>query len=293
MYKMQPIILKNKSGKAIFLTILCLMLIVGSSAYFISKPTVEVRGQIAGPGQSVGLGQVIDYDGNTVDADEPYLWERTANTMTYKNPSGSYTKILGQGIIYVDDKSEKTPHYVPWNSSFFPVINSTYKDYEYQLDTYYSDYEAYFQNDIKAGKGFMFEVNDYWFTYDLSGGKMQWAVENKTTPDWGKTKSIGAILTSSPSIQENNVRYNNSFLNTDVSYEMRLQGVKENFILNSMPGTPADFLYLEYTGELQFDSNLTIWANGIEQTNKEFTTSGSVDFKDDFTDSNRFKWKFN
>jgi len=213
--------------------------------------------------------------------EQPIIWKRTATQNIYKNPDNSYTTTIGQGVINIDDKTRRFPNYVPWNSSFFPIINSTYKDYEYQLDTYYSNYEAYFQDDIKAGKGFRFEVNDYWFTYDLSGGKMQWAVENKSTPDWGKTKSIGSVLSSNPSTYDNTVRYNNSFLNTDVRYMMRLDGVKENFVLSSLPSDPGAFLYLEYTGELQFDNNLTIWANGEIQTSKEFITSGAVLFKDE------------
>lgn len=227
------------------------------------------------------INYITDYDGNLVNASEPYLWKRTATTEIYKNPDGTMTRTIGQGTRYIDDKTRRFPVYVPWTSDFFPVINSTYKDYEYQLDTEYSDYEAYFQDDIKAGKGFRFEVNDYWFTYDLSGGKMQWAVENKTTPDWGKTKALGSILSSNPEITNNSVIYNNSFLNTDVVYEMRLDGVKENFVLSSFPSGVGDYLYLEYTGELQFDGNLTIWANGEIQTSKSFNTSGSIEFKDE------------
>lgn len=223
---------------------------------------------------------IYDYDRNLVNAYEPYLLERTVNTETIKNPDGTFKHIIYLGPKFIDDKTGIDKHFVLWNFSFMPIINSSYKDYEYQLDDYYSNYQAYFQDDIKAGKGFRFEIDGYWFTYDLSGGKMQWAVENKTNQDWGKTKAIGSVLTSNPTNNSNKIIYENAFTLTDVEYEMRLDGVKENFILNSMPSTPEDFLYLEYTGELEFDGNLTIWANGENQTSKEFTTFGSIGFKD-------------
>jgi len=264
----------NKKSKIRVYSLFCILSLILMFSLFVSLTSGE---------ETIEENLVRDYDGNLVNASEPYVWKRTENTEILKNPDGTMTRTIGQGTHFVDDKTRRFPNFVPWTSDFFPVINSTYKDYEYQLDTEYSDYEAYFQDDIKAGKGFRFEVNDYWFTYDLSGGKMQWAVENKSgKEDWGKTKSIGSVLSSSPEIYNNSVRYNNSFSQTDVQYEMRLDGVKENFVLNSMPLVlPGDYAYLEYTGELQFDNNLTIWANGIEQTSKEFMTSGSVDFKDE------------
>jgi len=182
------------------------------------------------------------------------------------------TKTLYSGLMNYDNGTEFVPIELDTQSS-------SYLDYEYELTT--APYHAYFQNNIQAGKGFRFETNGYWFTYDLSGGKMQWAVENKSgTEDWGKTKSIGSILSSSPDVYDNIVQYNNSFLNTDVQYVLQNELVKENFVLSSLPAGYGDYLYLEYIGEIQFDNNLTIWANGEIQTSKEFTTSGRVDFKD-------------
>ncbi len=181
------------------------------------------------------------------------------------------TKTLYSGLMNYDNGTEFVPIELNTQASF-------YLDYEYELTT--APYHAYFQDNIQAGKGFRFEANNYWFTYDLSGGKMQWAVENKTTPNWGKTKSIGSILSSSPDVYDNIVQYNDSFLNTDVQYRLHNELVKENFVLKSLPDGAGDYLYLEYTGEVQFDNNLTIWANGELQTSKEFTTSGRIDFKD-------------
>jgi len=180
-------------------------------------------------------------------------------------------KTLYSGLMNYDNGSEFVP--IELNSQA-----SSYLDYEYELTT--APYHAYFQDNIQAGKGFRFEVNDYWFTYDLSGGKMQWAVEDKGVPDWEKTKSIGSILSSSPDVFDNVVQYNDSFLNTDVQYKLQNELVKENFILKSLPADAGDFLYLEYVGDVEFDSSLTIWANGEIQTNKEFNTTGRIDFKD-------------
>ena len=168
---------------------------------------------------------------------------------------------------YIEDST-----YLPINLKL-ETSASTYLDYEYELTT--APYHAYFQNDIKAGKGFRFEKDGYWFTYDLSGGKMQWTEQ---IGDETKTKSISSIISSIPTINENKITYPNAFLNTNLKYTLKDTQLKEEFILTELPIYSEGYLYLEYTGEIQFN-NLSIWANGIIQDGKSFKTEGQIDFK--------------
>jgi hypothetical protein len=146
-------------------------------------------------------------------------------------------------------------------------------------------------SNINSGSGVSYSYANYTLTYYLSGGKMQW-----TSADATKTKAIGAVLSSAGAIQSdgehNKVAYANAFLNTAVEYRAYSIGVKEVFVLSELPtndGKIADS-YLEYTGELTWDSGLSVWVDGIEYPDKTFTTNSSVDFKDVATNETVFSF---
>lgn len=184
---------------------------------------------------------------------------------------GTYNLKVYNNLVNYDNGSE----YVAIENS---IESSSYLDYEYEV---IGEYNLYLQDNIQAGKGIRFERDGYYMTYDLSGGKMQWAVEDKGVPDWGKTKSIGSVLSSAMNIvSSNKVVYNDSFLDTDVQYVFSANILKENLILNSFPAGVGDYLYLEYTGKIEYSGNLIIYANGQDYTGKEFNTTGSIEFKD-------------
>jgi len=165
--------------------------------------------------------------------------------------------------------------YIPINTTITPSSTS----YDYEMIT--APYQAYFQDTLNTGEAVKFEKDGYYFIYDLSGGKMQW-VEQPGNPT--KTKSIGSVLTSTASILNDKVYYNDSFLNTDVYYEVFNEMLKEHFILSNLSQSHwndgTNYLYLEYTGEIRFSSELDIYANGENQTKKVFQTSGKIEFKD-------------
>jgi len=193
----------------------------------------------------------------------------------YDQGKGSYNLEVYSGTVNYDSKTGYDPISIE-------ITNSSYLDYEYEMNTNSTNYIVYFQDNIQAGKGIRFEKEGYYLTYDLSGGRIRWAVENKSgTPDYGKAKSIGAILSAPVNIESNySVRYNNSFLNTDILYQLGNEILKENFILSAIPAGGGDFVYLEYSGEIQHSANLTIYANGENQTEKNFNTTGDIKFKD-------------
>ena len=166
-----------------------------------------------------------------------------------------------------------------WENSLLLTINTTiipmnYNGYDYGVNQ--TQYQAYFQETLNTGKAVMFERDGYYFIYDLSGGKMQWV---KQPGEPTKTKSIGSVLSSTINPVNNIAYYNNSFLNTDVYYEVLNDMLKEHFILNELVINDA-YNYLEYTGEIRFSPELNIYANGINQTKQEFQTSGMIEFRD-------------
>ncbi len=172
-----------------------------------------------------------------------------------------------------------------WDGSQYTPVNTTitssdYGNYDYEMET--APYQAYFQDTINTGEAVKFVKDGYYFIYDLSGGKMQWESQ---IGDPDKTKSIGAIQSATASVINNTVRYNGSFLNTDVEYFVYNEMLKENFILNELPTYESGYLYLSYTGEIRYSDNLTIWANGEEKEGKDFNTSGRIELKDSNNDT--------
>jgi len=197
--------------------------------------------------------------------------ERTSSTDTFCSIEGNTktcTKTLYSGQVnYLDNGV-----YRPIDTT---ITTSSFLTYDFEMTK--GIYKAYFQDNINTGEAVRFEKDGYHFIYDLSGGKMQW-IEQEGNPT--KTKSIGAILSSVPTIKDNKIIYENGFLNTNVSYFVFNEMLKENFILKSLPTGGADFFYLDFTGEIKHSSNLTIFANGENQTDKNFQTNQKIEFRD-------------
>ena len=176
--------------------------------------------------------------------------------------SGVCKLVLYSGIMNYFNGSE----YVPVNTR-----TSISSDPKYDYDMTHAPYSAYFESNINNGEAIKFVKDGYEFVYDLSGGKMQW-VEQVGNPT--KTKSIGAILSSTAIPIDNSVYYNNAFAYTNLSYLLDNEMFKENFILSSLP-IDYTYLYLEYTGEMRFSSNLSMYVDGVfsffnKQTNLNF-----------------------
>ena len=148
--------------------------------------------------------------------------ERTATTDKICN-NGICTSTLYSGVMnYLVDGV-----YVPIETD---VQVSSDAKYDYELTT--APYSAYFEDNINTGEPVKFMKGEHYFIYDLSGGKMQWQ-EQEGNPT--KTKSIGAILSSTANVTGNTVSYKNAFLNTDVKYYLLNTMLKEYFVLDSLP----------------------------------------------------------
>jgi len=172
-----------------------------------------------------------------------------------------------------ESSTNSTDNWVPYGVNFVEDDGS--------LVATTDEFTAVLPGDINSGDGVQFNCGGHWFTYKLSGGKIQWAYTEK---DNESTKSIGAVLSSSPVYEGNNATYQDAFWGTDIQYTAHSYGLREVFILDALPAgaDPAKWtdIYLEYTGELRWDDGLSVWADGVEHPDKTFSTSGRVDFKD-------------
>lgn len=139
-------------------------------------------------------------------------------------------------------------------------------------------FEASLPLNIQSGTGIVFNCKGYWFTYKLSGGKMQWT-------DGSKTKSISAIQSSFGVADGNKLNYSSAFLNTNIHYLGHSYGIKEHFVLSELPENKDVYPYLEYTGELSWSDELSVWVNDTEYPSKTFSTSSKVEFKNEILES--------
>jgi len=186
-----------------------------------------------------------------------------------------FTPVIGIGdsIVLGDENGTWVPYSVDFTGS-----GPFYADDE--------QYNAILPANINSGDGVQFNCAGHWFNYKLSGGKIQWAYTEN-----GKegTKSIGAVLSSTGSANGNKVIYENAFWNTNVVYSAHSYGIKEHFILSTLPSgaqpTSWESIYLEYTGELDWDSGLSVWVGDVEYPDKTFSTSSKVDFRNNVGES--------
>ena len=82
--------------------------------------------------------------------------------------------------------------------------------------------------------------------------------------------------------KDDKIHYYNVFPNIDLVYTPKAKSVKEEFIINQFNEIPPEYLgenvYLSIAGEIDYGNNVTIYANGIEQTGS-FSTEGRILFK--------------
>lgn len=212
----------------------------------------------------------------------PVLVSRDATTETYRNPDGTYTKTLYSGETFIKDQKG---NYILINDSLFNIIPTNKTGYVFQLNDTLSKYKAYFKNNSNTASSVRFEKDGYFFEYDVSGGALQWH-EQPGFPARTDTLGGGVPSNSQNTIAEakdNLVLYKNAFSNTNLTYFLTNNMMKENFILASLPSI-KNYTYLEYTGNIKFNSSLNICANGVcyvpKGTQDDFNTTGRIDFKD-------------
>lgn len=171
-------------------------------------------------------------------------------------------------------------------TSMAPTILTTNRTgYAYEMTG--TGYDAYFKTNSNTADSIRFEKNGYYFIYDVSGGQMQWAVLSgqpnaKDTLGGGKPSSS---QTTSVSISGNVATYQNAFYNTTLTYTLTNDMLKENFIiLGFSKAAMKNYTYLEYSGNIQFNSSLDICTDSQcyvpSGTQDDFETDGKIYFKD-------------
>ena len=91
---------KNAQIKLIVFIVLCLTVftILITSNLDFGEPPEQAQNN-----------KIKDYDGNLVNSNESYLWKRTSNSETYRNPDGTHTTTFGGS--YIDSKERRFPVY--------------------------------------------------------------------------------------------------------------------------------------------------------------------------------------
>lgn len=133
-----------------------------------------------------------------------------------------------------------------------------------------------FKNDLESSGLYRFEVDGSWVEYSLNEGKMTWENDQEDT-----SEIISAVSAPVTNVKEDEITYEGIFDNTSIKYQVLPFGVKEYFILDSPPDhtdVDSSSAVLVYTGELCFSEDLTIWVDGEDYTNKDFKTSGKIEF---------------
>jgi len=168
--------------------------------------------------------------------------ERTKTTNTYCL-NGVCNSILSLGEINY------------WNGTKYVPIETTLKsskvgNYIYELTS--APYKAYFKENLNTGESIRFEKDGYFFIYDISGGDMLWAVQDGK-PAAKDTLGGGCPSNSQDSIavvEGNRVEYPTAFCNTNVTYQIYEDMLKETFILTGLPSIKA-YTYLQYSGNIK------------------------------------------
>jgi len=253
----------NKKSKIRVYSLFCILSFVLVFSLFIS---------LTSGGDVPEENLVRDYDGNLVNASEPYVWKRTENTEILKNPDGTMSRTIGGGITNYDDGSRRFPNFVPINTT---LIQNETEMYGVTYD-YYRDlnlYEAYFKE--KSGttdpwlRPVMVKRGDYVLTMAPQSLKF--------TGQTNAHKQQSIAVTDGKTIN-----YQNQFKNIDLKYNYNPTNLKEELIIDSFEdladiGSPSqdDDLILKFkirSYNIESDNNTNMKINGER-----------IDFKDSIT----------
>ena len=153
------------------------------------------------------------------------------------------------------------------------------------------NFKVYFKNNSNTANAVRFEKDGYYFTYDISDGTIMWK-EKSGQPSQSSTLGSGYDSNSKNTLVSasgNQAIYSNAFEFTNVTYDVTGSMLKENFILSNITSGIKDYLYLEYTGNIEFNKTLKICANNQcyppSGTNDDFTTQEQIDFKNSSNDT--------
>jgi len=236
----------NKKAKSIFSgIIISLILIFSLTSYFVLADSPE---------------------------EEPVIWKRTATTTIYRNPDGTYTRTIGQGIINYDDGSRRFPNFIPINTT---LVHNEIEMYGVTYD-YYRDlnlYEVYFKE--KSGttdpwlRPIMVKRGNYVLT--MSPQSLKFTGQTKDHIQQSTAVSDGRVIT-----------YENQFKNIDLRYSYNSINLKEELIIDNFEdladiGSPSqdDDLILKFkirSYNIESNNNTNMRINGEK-----------VDFKDSIT----------
>lgn len=210
-------------------------------------------------------------------ADESYC------TITYGSDFDTTNCLNGTNDLLVHEKRYFTQgNWVPIDTT---ITITNVSNFAYEMTN--APYKAYFRNNTNTEGAITFLKDNYSFTYDLSGGKIQWRA-TEGHPDAVDTLGDGAPSNSQDDLaeinnEEKSVYYVGAFSNTTVKYYLQNNMLKENFILYGLPSL-KDYIYLEYTGNIKFNASLDICTD--EQcykpsgTQDDFETSGRIYFRE-------------
>lgn len=184
------------------------------------------------------------------------------------------TKTLYSGLMNYYNGNE----YVPINTT----IVTTSGSYSYKMIE--SPYNLYFKNNSNTAEAVRFEKNGYFFIYDVSGGQILWAVQDGK-PDATDTLGGGKPSNSQDThiaINGSTAIYGGAFYNTNITYEVFNEMLKETYTLYGLPSY-KDYYYLQYSGNIKFNKSLQICTDAQcyipSGTQDDFETSGKIYFK--------------
>jgi len=162
--------------------------------------------------------------GGDEPSQESILWKRTATTNIYKNPDGSYTRTIGQGVINYDDDSRRFPNYVPINTTLIQNQTELYGiTYDYYRDL--NLYQAYFKE--KSG------TTTPW-TRPVAVVKDGYMITLAPTSLKFTGQTNAHIQQSTATTENNIVTYPNQFKNIDLRYNYGNTQLKEELIIDSL-----------------------------------------------------------
>jgi len=167
--------------------------------------------------------------------------------------------------------------WIPKNLAIIPSIVS---GYDYEMTKGY--YQVYFKNNSKSAKAVTFQKDGYNISLDISTSQLHWynSLLNAI---------VGMISEMNPqsnnvTINDNIATYPNAWINTNLSYVLSLDTLKETLIIANVSKNTSYADYLQYVSNIYFNNSLQICYNSticqMHPTNWIFATQGTIDFKD-------------
>lgn len=164
----------------------------------------------------------------------------------------------------------------------FTIVSNNQNGYNYSMTN--APYNVFFKKNSRTSNAVMFVKNGYQITQDISTSQLHW-YNSSLNAIVGMLQEMNPQNTNATisGVNGNMLNYPNAWINTNLSYTLTNNGLKENLIIANVSKPTATADYLQYVSNINFNNTMYICNDTncyLHPSSQTIISNGSIYFKD-------------